>query len=313
VAVNFLIGTGPNTGDNATVLTDGCAVATFTYTGDGGPGEDIITVWVDSDCSGNFTFADPHDWVAKNWYELEVDSITADPAIDFNTIFDSEHEITATISPASDNVTVRLDVTGGDAGNVGEWDEAITDISGQAVLSYSGSGQEGYDVIRVWVDLDGDEVYSSEDDVGVVVYKYWLENYVTGGGMITREQAGLRGKPNKAAYTFGGVVGVLDDDAVGQFQIVDHEERVAWHCSDNFTLINFYGDTAECPEATNDEVVFYGNFTSNKGDTQKLRVWIHDIAEGKSDDMSVWIDFPGSTWFGGYPIDGGNFQVHDHT
>ena len=92
---------------------------------------------------------------------------------------------------------------------------------------------------------------------------------------------------------------------------MDHEEKVVWHCSDNFTLINFYGDTAECPEATNDEVMFKGVFTSNKGDTQELRVWIHDIAEGKSDDMSVWISFPGPAWFGGYPIDGGNFQVHD--
>jgi len=41
-AVTFDVMNGPNTGDMAMVLTDGAGQASFTYTGDGGPGDDVI-------------------------------------------------------------------------------------------------------------------------------------------------------------------------------------------------------------------------------------------------------------------------------
>jgi len=137
---------------------------------------------------------------------------------------------------------------------------------------------------------------------------YVLENFVTGGGNIKD------GK--KVALTFAGTVGVIEDVfTVGQFQIVDHiglfydgKGAESWHCN-NFTYLVFSGESAESPAATNNTAIFEGEFTSNRGGTEmlKLRIVDNDEPGAGVDTFSIWFFDDWVVW----TIDGGNFQVHD--
>jgi len=123
---------------------------------------------------------------------------------------------------------------------------------------------------------------------------YVLENFVTGGGKINT----LGGK--KAAWTFAGTVGNLEDGSVGQFQIVDHANKITYHCNNDFSYLVFTGDKAE----------FTGNFTNNKNaNTDELTIIIEDLGEPGAgvDKISVTGFITLSTTL----ISGGNFQVHD--
>ncbi len=133
---------------------------------------------------------------------------------------------------------------------------------------------------------------------------------MTGGGIIKD------GK--KPAFTFAGTVGNLEDGSVGQFQIVDHANKEAWHCNNDFSFLKFTDSSTTSPPATHNTATFEATFTSNHGGSEILRITIKDVAEpGKGQDTIVveqWNDSnPGffESWFSGEPIDGGNFQVHD--
>ena len=131
-----------------------------------------------------------------------------------------------------------------------------------------------------------------------------LENFVTGGGKINANG-------NKAAWTFGGTVGValVGGGIVGQFQIVDHEGKEAWHCNNNFSALSFSGGPAESPPASHDTATFEGTFTSNRGSSAVLTVTIKDLGEpGAGVDK---IEVTGDPTIGETTINGGNFQVHD--
>jgi len=127
---------------------------------------------------------------------------------------------------------------------------------------------------------------------------YVLENFVTGGGKINI----LDGK--KAAWTFAGTVGNLEDGSVGQFQIVDHTNKIAYHCNNNFSYLVFDGDEAE----------FIGTFTNNMNAIEvELTIIIEDVGEPGAgvDKISVdGFDAP-STDIDLTLISGGNFQVHE--
>jgi len=142
---------------------------------------------------------------------------------------------------------------------------------------------------------------------------YVLEIFVTGGGKINMSTLELGGK--KAALTFGGTVGVFEGEGiVGQFQIVDHASllregkgAVSWHCN-NFNYLEFSGEPAVSPEAAYNTATFEGNFTSNRGDILTIELKIIDKGEPGAgfDTFSIYDD----VWYE-WPIDGGNFQVHD--
>jgi len=236
--------------------------------------------------------------------------VSATPKVDFNPV-ETEHKITATIDPVAPGVTVGLEVV--DGPNEGATASDQTDAGGQVTLSYIGSLDDGKDIIRIWVDRNWNGSWDEGVDYAVTVEKYWLENFVTGGGKINMSTLGLNGK--KPALTFGGTVGVMADASiVGQFQIVDHtglirKGAVSWHCNNNFSFLNFEGDPAESPEATHNTAIFEGEFTNNLGDTETLRLRLIDNGEpgAGNDTFSLWL-------FGDWvelTIDGGNFQVHD--
>jgi len=238
--------------------------------------------------------------------------VSATPEVDFNLV-ETEHEITATIDPVAPGVTVGLEVI--DGPNEGATASDQTDARGQVTLSYTGSSDDGKDVILIWVDRNWNGSWDEGVDYAVTVEKYWLENFVTGGGKINMSTLGLNGK--KVALTFGGTVGVLEGlGIVGQFQIVDHANllregkgAVSLHCN-NFTYLEFSGEEAESPEATHNIAIFEGWFTSNRGDIETLLLKLKIIDNGEPgagvDIFSTYDD----EWYE-WKIDGGNFQVHN--
>jgi len=130
-----------------------------------------------------------------------------------------------------------------------------------------------------------------------------VENFVTGGGKINGSR--------KADWTFGGTVGFdLDGNPVGQFQIVDHQSKVAYHLN-SFSSLSF-SDTdapAESPVATYDTATFTGSGNDNAGNAVTFTVIIQDLGEPGAGVDNISVTGPAS--FGLQVIDGGNFQVHD--
>jgi len=235
-------------------------------------------------------------------------TLTQDTA--FNPV-NTEHTVTATVTIGSDEPAPGVLVDFTVSGVNDDTDIVLTDSNGKATFTYTGDGGDGIDTITVSLNPDYCPFYQATP---VFVEKYWLENFVTGGGKINMSTLELGGK--KAALTFGGTVGVLEGAGiVGQFQIVDHtgfmrKGAVSWHCNNDFSFLNFEGGPAESPVATHDTAIFEGVFVSNLGDTETLRLKIIDNGEpgARVDKFSISLN---STELGEWMIDGGNFQVHD--
>jgi hypothetical protein len=68
VAVSFEVVSGPNAGSSATVATDGDGEAEFTWTGEGGPGIDVLVAWLDIDGSGGVSDNEPSEVAIKEWH-----------------------------------------------------------------------------------------------------------------------------------------------------------------------------------------------------------------------------------------------------
>lgn len=218
-------------------------------------------------------------------------SIDLDPDDSTNPV-GTEHTVEATISPAIEGVPIAFTVSGANSAS------GIVDTNALGVASFTYTGSApGTDTIVASV-----EGTTIEADP---VRKVWLEPFVTGGGNIKD------GK--KVIWTFGGNVGLLGDSSVtiaGQFQIVDHVNKVAYHLNDFDSLVFSCTDCpAESPEATHDTATFVGSGTDNAGNSVTFTVIIQDLGEpGKGVDK---IELTGPPTFALQVIDGGNFQVHD--
>jgi len=128
-----------------------------------------------------------------------------------------------------------------------------------------------------------------------------LDNFVTGGGNIKD------GK--KVLWTFGGIVGVMPDGAmVGQFQIVDHANKVAYHTTE-ITALAFSGGPATTPEANNSIATFTATFRGNDGSTKTVTVTIKDLGEAAPKIDTIKLE--GGLSLGETPLSGGNFQLHN--
>ena len=67
VTVRFRVMAGPNVGDSSVGITDANGRASFIYTGDGGPGTDAITAWIDRNGNGQPDAGEPQDSSLKEW------------------------------------------------------------------------------------------------------------------------------------------------------------------------------------------------------------------------------------------------------
>lgn len=131
------------------------------------------------------------------------------------------------------------------------------------------------------------------------------DNFVTGGGNI-------KGQNSKGLdWSFGGNVGHLKEGTVaGQFQMVDHKNKVTYHAS-SFTDLKFSGPEANSPPASHNRAVFTATFKANKrGVVDKIvTITIQDLRE--SQIKTDTIQMSGDLILPETPLSGGNFQVHD--
>ncbi len=198
-----------------------------------------------------------------------------------------------------------------------------TDAQGWASLDPAyHSDTARIDSIYAYIDVNGNCKWDSGEPLSsLAARKYWLENFVTGGGHIK----GAKGKP---AWNFSGNVGIIGDDIVGEFQIVDHAKNISYNCDNNFTFLYFTGDSTNSRRNT---ASFTGYFTNNgDGSTVQLTIAVRDLGEpGKDTDSisirtgsggvigEIWIGTLNPDWpHAGPPvipvtIDGGNFQIHN--
>jgi hypothetical protein len=261
-------------------------------------------------------------------------NLTAEPEEAFNQV-GTEHTVTATVTidkigggtePAPGTPVVLM-IT--DGPNSIYWERLYADNNGMTTFGYTGCGGAGTDTIKVWLNLNtttdnpgtGDPVLDAEEPwVGLT--KHWLVNFVTGGGSYDAEEG------KKRDYTWGGTVGLLPDNSiVGQFQIVDHVNKVSYHI-ESFNQLGFTqsdpendppgGDPpAESPYADCDAGWFHGTGWGNDGSTVDVEVNFIDFGEGKNATSPDWInivldsteDENDFNIFGS--LAGGNMQVHE--
>jgi uncharacterized protein YjdB len=176
VVIRFKITSGPNVGDVGTDTTDVNGEATFTYTGDGGVGGDVILAWADLDNDEELDANEPPAVASKLWVDGDVDGISLTPTTDTNPI-GTEHTVTATVSPLQSGVRVWFNVASGP--NSDESGSTTTNGAGQAFFTYLGDGGEGTDLIMAWADLD------EEDDVDAgepqaTALKLWTTTEIDG-------------------------------------------------------------------------------------------------------------------------------------
>lgn len=162
VDVTFTVISGPNAGETDTVGTDVNGIATFTYTGDGGVGTDLIqacfTLETDLICS---------NIVQKEWTE-EIIEVT--PLFASNPLL-TDHTLTAVITDLKGNpiagVDVTFTVTAGP--NAGETDTVTTDVNGEATFTYNGDSGPGMDqILACFTNTAGEQVCEE------TAYKEWV-------------------------------------------------------------------------------------------------------------------------------------------
>lgn len=162
VDVTFTVISGPNAGDNGTDTTDANGEATFTYTGDGGVGTDLIqacfTLGNDQICS---------NIVQKEWTE-EIIEVT--PLFASNPLL-TDHTLTAVVTDLKGNpisgVDVTFTITAGP--NAGETDTVTTDVNGEATFTYTGDSGPGMDqILACFTNTAGEQVCEE------TAYKEWV-------------------------------------------------------------------------------------------------------------------------------------------
>jgi hypothetical protein len=170
VLVRFAVLSGPNKNVTGSDGTDANGEATFTYTGSGGAGTDVIVGWVDVDGDTTIDVGEPQAVATKLWVSSGVTSLALSPNTDTNQVLTS-HTVTATVSPVTSGVELRFEVTSGP--NAGTKGAGTTNAGGQTAFTYTGGATVGTDVIVGWIDDDGDMSPDSGEPQAVAV-KTWI-------------------------------------------------------------------------------------------------------------------------------------------
>ena len=194
IEVTFTVISGPNAGDSGTDTTDANGQATFTYTGDGGPGNDTIKA-----CYTDNGQTVCSQTVTKVWNAAEGGTITLAPEYDLNLRGD-EHTVTATVmTAAGPAVGVEVTFTILSGPNAGDGGMVETNASGLATFTYTGDGPVGTDQIQA--------CFGSDPPVcSNIVEKEWTEeiieidplvssNPVYTGHTVTATITDLKGTP----------------------------------------------------------------------------------------------------------------------
>ncbi|MDA0351757.1 MAG: hypothetical protein O3A10_06065 [Chloroflexi bacterium] len=164
--VRFFVSAGPNKGDAGVGVTNSLGRATFAYLGDGGVGSDAVMAWLDVNNNGVRDTNEPQATAAQRWASTQASGISATPTSSSGAV-NTQHTVTATVSPTVNGVLVRFRVNQGP--NLGREGIALTNSSGQATFAYLGSGGVGSDLVLVWADTDGDGVIDANEPQTAVI------------------------------------------------------------------------------------------------------------------------------------------------
>ena len=171
--VSFVVASGPNVGDGADVPTSDSGRASFSYTGDGGVGLDVISARARETGSGELS-----ETVTKEWVEISaITGIEISPLSAENAVGD-DHEVWATIAPRVGGVPVRFEVVSGP--NSGLSATVVGDSRGRAHFAYVGDGGPGTDVIAAWVDANDNGVLDDGDPQALATKEWLALSTITG-------------------------------------------------------------------------------------------------------------------------------------
>jgi len=314
------------TGANPTVQTqpsNSSGVAEFNYQG-ANKGVDRIYAFIDLNNDGDWDAGEPKsDNTATKYWVLLGPVTPAGP--EFNEVgFDHSVSINVGIKVSGIPVTFANDLP--PQGPVADilLGGTVTNANGDASITYH-SDVARIDAIYAFIDVDGDGEFDSPvpgippepRSSGTPEIKYWIENSITGGGQIKNG--------NKVTWTFSGNVGIVGNQLIGVFQLVDHREKkpVTYKCND-FTFLNFPpgpGGTGS-PTASHSVGRFVGNFINNRNnEIIPLSIVILDFGEPGAGVDAIAVSFEDEIWIGTYSdkppyvvpkvISSGNFQIHN--
>lgn len=218
------------------------------------------------------------------------------PGAAYNPI-GTDHTVSTSIGVSVAGVQVLFVVSGPN----NQYSSVNTNLSGVVEFTYTGN-YPGEDTITACINQnDNNECDLNEPQSTNTATKYWMENFVTGGGNYKE------GKTVK--WTFSGVVGVLEGYGyVGNFQYINHITKDV--CKfDSFSSLVFSRDEATSPVASYNTAIFTGDVTcSSSRPITDVTVTIQDLGEpgAGSDKITISDALPNGT-----EISGGNFQVHN--
>jgi hypothetical protein len=220
ILVNFEVVSGPNAGATGSATTDSSGQASFTYSGNGGPGIDHIRACF-ADDQGNTVCDDAE----KTWLGLEVTPPTATNELGTD---DDSHTIVATVTAGAGGgmpgVTVTFEILSGP--NAGLSGSAVTDENGQASFTYMGKqGLEGVgtDVIQICFSDPQGEVHCEK------VEKHWVDT--TPPATACREGTNPHGKTKPGAKNEDGFFELYAEDAVDpvvELYVIDSVSGTEW-------------------------------------------------------------------------------------
>ena len=213
VLVRFEVLAGPNVGDRFSASSNSNGVARGSYVGDGGVGTDVIIAWIDLDGDSNRDGNEPSAVAQKTWTAAAtVAGITLSPANASNAV-GTNHELTATVSPARSGVLVRFEVIAGP--NVGDRFNDDTNSNGVARDSYRGDSGAGTDVVIAWADLDRDGARDSGEPSASAT-KVWVPATVSS----IKASPTSASNPTGASHTVKATVSPAVSGVTVQFRVL---------------------------------------------------------------------------------------------
>ncbi len=204
IDVTFSITSGPNTGDTGTDTTDANGEATFTYTGDGGVGTDVIVACYTNDVDQKIC----SQTVNKVWNPPQIDyKITLSPDYALNLV-GQQHTVTATVTevgsgtPQSGVEVTFTIISGPNTSSIGT---ATTDANGEASIFYTGNGGVGTDNIQACFTREEETICSN------VVKKEWTEEAISLSPLLAQNNLGEEHTVTATIQTLKGapVAGVV--------------------------------------------------------------------------------------------------------
>ena len=278
VVVRFSVESGPNAGDGGVDLTDANGEAEFTYLGDGGTGVDSIIAWADIDTNGELDAGEVSDTAVKLWLEAEEISIALTPENDTNPV-NSDHTVTATLTPEQADVLIRFEITSGP--NVGDSGSETTDGNGEAEFTYTGDGGVGGDVILAWADLDEDGELDSNEPPAAAT-KLWVDGDVDGISLTPTSDT----NPVGTEHTVTATVSPAESGVLVRFNVASgpnsDESNSATTDSNGKAEFTYLGDGGEGTDlilawADLDEE---GDVDSGEPQATALKLWTTTEIEG---------------------------------